>query len=108
MLEQLGDLSELVICGFTLQNCESLAKHANHFLIDIIMDLELTEIFPKVSKMKSFQKDNYNPVRLLETICSNIEMDTRDYKIVESLWKIDYYKLFDSRYHEPVNAKIKE
>ena len=81
LLEQLGDVEELVIGGYHSMDCvKRVAETASSFDIFTLVDLDLTDLFFSVYKDTDyFVKENYSPERFRNNMInkrgkSNIEL----------------------------------
>ena len=61
LLKHLGKIDKLVICGFHLPDCiKKVARVAVENKINTMVDMDLSELFPRISAKYSFEVDNYN------------------------------------------------
>ncbi len=94
LVEQLGDIKELVVGGYHAADCvKRVAEKALHRGINVLVDLDLTDLFFGVYKQKDyFDMEKYSPERFKENMINRY--DERDYEFAE--------RLFNRKYSSPV------
>jgi len=65
--KELGEVDELVVCGFHSQDCvKRIATHFHNLGVDTLVDLELTELFRVLSSRYYFDEGAYNLANVIE------------------------------------------
>ncbi len=99
---QLGELDELVVCGFHADDC--VRKTADFFTnqsIDVLVDLELTDFFRIYKQFPTFQKEKYNFANLLQ----NLKAQDQFYGFSKRLKERKIEDLFQESYYQKNNFK---
>lgn len=94
--KELGNIDELVICGFHSNSC--VEKAAEYFYgegINTLIDLDLTQFFKNISKLYYFDERTYNLANLLEYLDGDFlsrNNDLPEKYSAKNLYNEPYYK----------------
>lgn len=108
LLNQIGDMDEIVISGFHSESCvEDVAEYAYKLGVDTLVDLELTERFEYLYRQPEFKIESYNPADLREKSIARSILDGEDMdrvnKALHSYSPI--YHFYDDSYEPTITAK---
>lgn len=93
LLNQLGDVDELVVGGFHCFDCvKKVANVSNDLGIPTTVDIELTDLFFNLYKEDYFEIDNYDPNRFKDFMINKLGPKGIEFKT----------RLFERNYSDPI------
>jgi len=100
LLNQLGDVDELIVGGFHAMDCvKKIGEVAIQMRINTLVDLDLTDLFFNLyQKSDYFDIQNYSPSKYKEYIFSSLDIE--DVEFIE--------RLFNQNYNSPVYGFYQE
>lgn len=94
--QELGDITELVVCGFHSGSCvKRVAEYFYNEGIDTLIDIDLTAFFRNISKLYYFDERTYNLADTLEYLDGDflsMHNNLPDEYSAKNLYSEPYYK----------------
>ncbi len=93
MLLQLGEVEELILCGFHSRDCvKVMAESLYNLGVDVMIDIELTELFPAMINNDFYDEANYNLKNIISAIKGTFANHPNIKSFIDRLYCEPYYK----------------